>query len=375
LTSSAATLASSVHLLSGARVVSQGVATVLSPTRVEISELPVGKWTSDYKLQLLKMLDQGKISGFKEAHAEEKPRFTVTFDAQALLRVLAGADADLDSDAVDADFNSDTNVDTADADAQAFRLRAHLKLEAPLPGGLNFTCFGSRGKDNVARLRKYDSAEALADDWFPVRLALYGERKQAMEQALGRRAAALGDRARFISLVLSREVDLASGKLSAADVVAKLKAHGFREGTGGSGRNQEGDGGGGGGGRDNGSGQRAGTFTAEGLGYHDGGGSAGGGGSALGRLLALPLSSLTKERVVSASKERDGALAALEALRRQSPVDLWLDDLASLEKELRNDPKLLPGSPPAGAAAGEAAGMAAAARGGQAVAARRPYAR
>ena len=60
---------------------------------------------------------------------------------------------------------------------------------------------GSIGGIGVARLRKYASAEALADDWFPVRLALYGERKAVLEAGLGRRARDHGERARFIQLV------------------------------------------------------------------------------------------------------------------------------------------------------------------------------
>ena len=79
----------------------------------------------------------------------------------------------------------------------AGRLRAFLKLEATIPGGLNFTCFapppvaaslhaptaaslsrktaddegisdGGGGEVLSRRLQRYPSAEAVADDWFPV---------------------------------------------------------------------------------------------------------------------------------------------------------------------------------------------------------------
>jgi len=46
------------------------------------------------------------------------------------------------------------------------------------------------------------------------------------------------------------------------------------------------------------------------------------------RLLALPLSSLTAERVDAVGKERDAALVALATLEARTAVDLWLDDLA-----------------------------------------------
>ena len=96
--------------------------------------------------------------------------------------------------------------------------------------------------------------------------------------------------------MLSRDVDLASGTLSAAQVVAKLKALGFQDDD----RSPPGRGVGSGGptGDDD--------FDEESESSYRGGkrplkaqASAGSGASGgLSRLLALPLSSLTRERVV-----------------------------------------------------------------------------
>ena len=44
-----------------------------------ISELPVGKWTQDYKNYLCELIQQGKlVSSFKENHTDTEVSFTVT---------------------------------------------------------------------------------------------------------------------------------------------------------------------------------------------------------------------------------------------------------------------------------------------------------
>ena len=44
-----------------------------------ISELPIGKWTQDYKNYLCEMIQQGKlVSSFKENHTDTEVSFTVT---------------------------------------------------------------------------------------------------------------------------------------------------------------------------------------------------------------------------------------------------------------------------------------------------------
>lgn len=45
---------------------------------IVISELPVGKWTQDYKNWLCEMIQEGKlVSGFEENHTDTEVSFTV----------------------------------------------------------------------------------------------------------------------------------------------------------------------------------------------------------------------------------------------------------------------------------------------------------
>ncbi len=51
-------------------------------------------------------------------------------------------------------------------------------------------------------------------------------------------------------------------------------------------------------------------------------------------LLAMPLSSLTQDRVDALRRESDRLTERLEALRATTPSDLWLADLDAVEKAL-----------------------------------------
>ena len=123
----------------------------------------------------------------------------------------------------------------------------------------------------------------------------------------------MADRARFIELVLTRELDLASGTLTAAAVSAFLDAQGF------------------------GAASDSAVATAE-L-----GGARAKPPSRHAKLLELPLASLTADRVASLAAEKAAALQALAQLQATSAASLWRSDLAVLEKELRKDLKLAAG--------------------------------
>jgi hypothetical protein len=133
----------------------------------------------------------------------------------------------------------------------------------------------------------------------------------------------LADRARFIELVLSKELDLASGSLTAAQVSTFLDEQGFGSSPHGQAEDSVSSG------------------TAEDSPPESGDEpNEAKPPSRHAKLLAMPLSSLTTDRVAALANEKANAEAALEKLQATPVADLWRADLAALEKELRNDPKL-----------------------------------
>jgi len=51
-----------------------GIATKTSRNTVTITELPVGKWNQDYKVQLLRMQERGEIKSFKDLSTTKSVR-------------------------------------------------------------------------------------------------------------------------------------------------------------------------------------------------------------------------------------------------------------------------------------------------------------
>ena len=77
--------------------------------------------------------------------------------------------------------------------------------------------------DPNLRIQKYASPEDIVDDYFPVRLGLYHDRKEAIESSKEFSAALNRNKARFIEEVLDGKVDLVSGKITKEDAINQLK--------------------------------------------------------------------------------------------------------------------------------------------------------
>lgn len=55
-----------------------GVFRVLNESQLEITELPVGKWTRDYKTFLEEMAQKNEIDDIAEYHTENRVHFVIT---------------------------------------------------------------------------------------------------------------------------------------------------------------------------------------------------------------------------------------------------------------------------------------------------------
>lgn len=160
-------------------------------TSIVISELPVGKWTNDYKNHLIKMQSKGEIDSFIENHTTTSVSFIVTLKSVQLARMLK------------------TGLE------KAFRLEANLPLT-------NMNAF-----DPNNRIQKYSSPEDIINDYFPIRLALYHDRKEALESSMEYSAALIRNKAMFIEHVVDGKIDLVRGDKSKVDTVHQLEELNF----------------------------------------------------------------------------------------------------------------------------------------------------
>jgi len=251
-------------------------------TSVLIDELPLKCWTEDYKVKtLLKMREQAVISGFVENHTTSKVSFTV-------------------------------NLKTANhlAKMEQKGLESAFKLKSNLPT-TNMHAF-----DADCVMTKFETAEAIVDAYFPIRMALYEDRKSVLESEMSYNAALFRNKARFIESVIAGEIDLLSGRQSKKQTASRLEELDFQPLSA---LNEIRN--------DNAPFRRrdqpptieeaASTDKVQ--------------DSEFDYLLNMPLSSLTSEKVASLQEDAKKKEKELKATQATTAVDLWRQDLDRLE--------------------------------------------
>lgn len=264
--------------------ISVGRVTELSTTSVLIDELPIKVWTESYKEKtLLKLREKGTISGILENHTTSKVSFTVNFKSAKEL----------------SSFHEKG-------------LEAALKLKANLPTS-NMHAF-----DADCVMTKFETPEDIVEVYFPVRMALYEDRKSVLESEMSYNTALCRNRARFIELVIAGEIDLVSGKKSKRETTTRLEELNFLSSSMLDAiRN------------DNAPFRRRQQHTRAAL--QDGTDTIEPSDSKFDYLLNMPLSSLTTEKIVALQEEAAKKEQNLELTRKTTASDLWKQDLDRLE--------------------------------------------
>jgi DNA topoisomerase-2 len=163
---------------------------------IEITELPVGRWTMAYTKMLEEMMDgttdkTGKkvapvIKDFVSLCTEVNVHFVVTFPKGKLDELIAN-----DPEAIEKLMKLTTTIKTS-----------------------NIHMF-----DENCKLKKFEDVHELIRDYYPVRLATYGKRKTHLVDELQRRLMILSNKARYIERTLVDAIDL---RRKSADAVTKM---------------------------------------------------------------------------------------------------------------------------------------------------------
>ncbi len=270
----------------------EGVINKTSRSSFEISELPVGVWTHDYKKTLVSMLSKGEIKSFTENHTTTSVKFDVKVNIAKLAR--------LDKNDIH----------------KFFKLRNALSTR-------NMHAFTP---DMV--IVKYDSPEQIADAFFPVRLDLYSDRKSVLESNMEYSAMLMRNKARFIEAVSEGKIDLLYGKKSKESAIDMLSELGFstqssletiKKNNSVEKR------------RDNATIDQNAASPFE---QDDERSSDKTRNRDYDYLLNMPLSSLTSEKIENLSDDASKMDKQLKNIRETSPSDLWREDLDRLEPHL-----------------------------------------
>lgn len=269
--------------IDGMGFISFGVATIMNATTLQISELPVGKWTNNYKKLLLKMREKGDILSFVENHTTTSVNFTVTLQPEKLT---------------------------------AFELKGIHKAFG-LQSSLNTRNMNAFDASNI--IKKFETFESMADAHFSTRLALYHDRKSVLESDMNYRAAVLRSKAQFILAVADGKLEL-TGKprKTKSETIARLEELEFIDAT----KLKEMK-------NNNVVSSRRSLKAREDDEEADNDEEVN-----FDYLLNLPLSSLTSEKIDSLFSEAEGTEVALAKLKATTPEDLWRTDLEKLESHL-----------------------------------------
>jgi len=168
------------------RGVVNGVCAKLDETSIEITDLPVGTWTQQYKEAILETMLHPKrndlqpsILDYKEYHTDTTVRFLVKLSAAQFAKF------------------------TEQGLHKSFRLQETFKLT-------NMVLF-----DHNGILRRYRTPEEICEEFFDVRLKMYVKRKEYMVGTLQSQCSKLDNIARFIKEKIENVITVENKKISA----------------------------------------------------------------------------------------------------------------------------------------------------------------
>lgn len=159
-----------IEAVGDTRFFTTGCVSIIEDVKIEITELPIGTWTTPYKENILEPLLHGTekvkpvISDYKEYHTDTTVRFVISF--------------------------APGQFDLLEREMGGF----HRVFK--LSGSISTNCM--HGFDHNNCLRKYEKANDILREFFDLRLEYYAKRKEYLEGMLTAEADKLSDQARFI---------------------------------------------------------------------------------------------------------------------------------------------------------------------------------
>jgi DNA topoisomerase-2 len=182
------------------RLCSRGIVRRAAPTKLQITELPLGYWTEDFKEALEGFIEkQPGAKSYSNASQTTTVDFTLVFDTK---------------ETVDGWLAPDEHG--------VSRFEHELKMVSNK--GLSTTnmhMFNARGQ-----IRKYDSAVAVIREFFVERLTGYVRRRELLLAALARDEVLLVQKVAFLDLVIGGKLELHK-KESGEELDAELESHGL----------------------------------------------------------------------------------------------------------------------------------------------------
>ena len=271
---------------------------VLDATTLEIDELPIRKWTQDYKNFLESMMksekknEQAFITDYREYHTDSTVRFVITMPAENL------------------------------AKAQRDGINKVFKLTTTISLG-NMTLFNAENK-----IERFNSAEDILTAFYPHRYKLYEHRREARIAVAKEEMRRASNIIRFIQAVIDGDIVVYNRAISL--VVADLKKMNYdmmplnnSSGRQARARAEDDDE------NDDENNDEKEDSTTDGM-----SGLVNGVKVSYEYLYKLPIRSFTLERKAQLQADVEKKTALVEELMSKSPSDIWVEELDMLLEQL-----------------------------------------
>ena len=152
----------------------------IDATTIEISELPIGKWTSDYKEKFLcRKCEDGTLKKIIENHTTNSVLFIITAGNKEVLDQMEASRGGL---------------------IAAFKLRTSIHTN-------NMHAFNAQGG-----IVRYTTPEEVINEHYPIRLEAYRTRKNILLRKYQAEEALCRNRSQFVSDILSGKLSILPGK-------------------------------------------------------------------------------------------------------------------------------------------------------------------
>ncbi|XP_042412378.1 DNA topoisomerase 2-like isoform X1 [Zingiber officinale] len=265
-----------------------GLIEEIDSTTLRVTELPVRRWTQDYKEFLeSSMTGNDKIKEpFIKDYREHNDDKTVHFEVSVT--------------------EENMNIARQEGLEKKFKLTTTISTT-------NMHLF-----DSKSVIKKYDSPEQILEEFFALRFVYYEKRKKALLNNLELDLLKLDNKARFILGVVRDEIVV--NKRKRADLFLELQQKGFTPFP----KKTKGI-------------DAAVAGASEEDGEQEESPQPGKGGalaSDYDYLMSMRIDSLTEEKVQELCAQKEKLEAEVDELRRTSPQTLWLRELDALEEEL-----------------------------------------
>ena len=249
----------------------QGLVEKLSSKQIKISELPVGKWTDDYKEFLIKLCDDKLIKSFTENHTSTSVSFTLTVNSEMM------------------DYFEKKNF------LKPLKLESKISLS-------NMHAFNKEGK-----IIRFSSPQDIISYHFNERLKAYRLRKDLIIKKASEIEIVNRNKSRFIKDIIAGNIKLFSPEnnqsIPRKDIMQKLVEFGYTSLSTVKIENQP----------------QKDASNADNYSY----------------LLDMPLSSLTLERANTLHELALASSKQLEIAQNVSEIEMWKNDLGKLKKLIK----------------------------------------